>query len=82
MVERQNVTLSLPRVLLKKAKVVAAQKEKSLTELVREALEERVNQDSRYKKARQRHTRILKAGFNLGTKGRYRVLRDELHARR
>ncbi len=48
MVERQNVTLSLPRALLRKAKVVAAQKEKSLTELIREALEERVNQGRRY----------------------------------
>ncbi len=82
MIERQNITLSLPRALLKKAKVVAAQKEKSLTELMREALEERVNQDSRYQKARQRHTRVLKAGFDLGTKGRYGVNRDDLHARR
>ena len=82
MIERQNVTLSLPRALLKKAKVVAAQKKKSLTELMREALGEIVNQGRRYQQARLRHTRVLKAGIDLGTKGRYGVNRDDLHARR
>ena len=37
--DRQNVTLSLPKSLLKKAKIVAAQEEKSLSELMREMLQ-------------------------------------------
>lgn len=79
--ERQNVTLSLPKYLLKKAKVMAASKEKSLSELLKEALEEKVRGDTGYKKARERQLRLLKAGLNLGTKGQIKILREELHAR-
>ena len=39
--ERQNVTLSLPKSLLKKAKAIAAEEDKSLSELIREFLEKR-----------------------------------------
>jgi len=49
---RQNVTLSLPKSLLKKAKVIAAGREKSLSELLRESLEEKVREANGYKKAR------------------------------
>ena len=35
--ERQNVTLSLPKALLKKAKTLAVKKDKSLSDLLREA---------------------------------------------
>lgn len=80
--ERQNVTLSLPKSLLKKAKVMAAGKEKSLSELLRDALEEKVREDTGYKKARERQLRLLKTGLDLGTKGRLTISREELHARR
>ncbi|RLB21781.1 MAG: CopG family transcriptional regulator, partial [Deltaproteobacteria bacterium] len=42
--ERQNVTLSLPKLLLKKAKVIAASREKSLSDLLRESLEQKVRE--------------------------------------
>jgi hypothetical protein len=80
--ERQNVTLSLPKALLKKAKVIAASKNKSLSEFLRESLEERVRDANGYKKAKERQVRLLKEGFDLGTKGRIQVRRGELHARR
>ncbi|MBI3301673.1 MAG: ribbon-helix-helix protein, CopG family, partial [Deltaproteobacteria bacterium] len=67
--ERQNVTLSLPKALLKKAKVTAAQEEKSLSELMREALEQKINQNTGFNKARQRHTVLLRRGLDLGTRG-------------
>jgi predicted transcriptional regulator len=79
--ERQNVTLSLPKALLKKAKVMAAQKDKSLSRLFIEAIEEKVGEASGYKKARERQLRLLKAGLNLGTKGHLATSREELHAR-
>ncbi|MEW6410737.1 MAG: DUF6364 family protein [Nitrospirota bacterium] len=78
---RQNVTLSLPKSLLKKAKVVAAKKEKSLSELLKEALEEKVREDIDYKNARQRQSRLLKMGLDLGTEGHITISREELHAR-
>ena len=79
--DRQNVTLSLPKTLLKKAKIVAAQEEKSLSELMREVLGKKVEQQTGYQKAKQRHLSLLKKGLNLGTKGRTSYTRDELHDR-
>lgn len=80
--DRQNVTLSLPKSLLKKAKVMAAKREKSLSELMREAIEDKVKEDTGYKKARERQLRLLKMGLNLGTKGNLTFSREELHARK
>ena len=79
---RQNVTLSLPKSLLKKAKVIAAGREKSLSELLRESLEEKVREANGYKKARQRQLKLLKEGLDLGTKGDIATIRDEVHERR
>ncbi len=80
--DRQNVTLSLPKSLLKKAKIVAVKKEKSLSQLLLEALEEKVKEDIGYKKAKERQLKLLKAGFDLGTEGHITISREELHARR
>ena len=80
--ERQNVTLSLPKLLLKKAKVIAARREKSLSELLRESLEEKVREANGYKKARQKQLKLLKEGLDLGTKGEITTTRDEIHDRR
>jgi metal-responsive CopG/Arc/MetJ family transcriptional regulator len=79
--ERQNVTLSLPKELLKRAKAMAASKEKSLSELLRESLEEKITEATGYKKAKDRQIRLLNQGIDLGTKGRMTVTREELHAR-
>lgn len=82
LMERQNVTLSLPRSLLKKAKAIAANSEKSLSELLRESLEKKIREETGYRSARERHKKILMKGFNLGTKGHLRISREELHERR
>ena len=79
--ERQNVTLSLPKSLLKKAKVLAASREKSLSQLLRESLEEKVREESGYKKAKDRQLALLKKGLKLGTKGKVSTKREDLHAR-
>ncbi|MFH1672496.1 MAG: ribbon-helix-helix protein, CopG family [Pseudomonadota bacterium] len=80
--ERQNVTLSLPKSLLKKAKVIAATRDKSLSEFLRESLEEKVRDATGYKRARERQLKLLRKGLNLGTKGLITTTREELHARR
>jgi len=51
---KQNVTLSLPRTLIRKAKLVAVQEEKSFNELVRQCLEQRLSKTANYTKARDR----------------------------
>ncbi|MBI2264686.1 MAG: CopG family transcriptional regulator [Armatimonadetes bacterium] len=80
-VSKQNVTLSLPKSLLRKAKMVAAGKDKSLSELLREALEEKIGENSGYNTARNRQLRLLQKGFDFGTMGRLKVSREELHDR-
>lgn len=79
--ERQNVTLSLPKDLLKKAKILAAKSDKSLSELIREAMEEKVKESTGYQRAKQRHLMLLKTGIDLGTEGNITISRDELHTR-
>lgn len=80
--ERQNVTLSLPKDLLKKAKTLAVMKDKSLSDLLRETLEEKVRQETGYQKAKERQVALMKKGFDLGTKGKIAISREELHERR
>lgn len=66
--ERQNVTLSLPKSLLRKAKAVAAEEGKSLSEFIRESLLEKIKKDTGYKEAMERQIKLMKKGFDLGTK--------------
>ena len=80
--EKQNVTLSLPKTLLKKAKILAASSNKSLSRLLSESIEERVQLANGYKRAKERQLKILKNGFDLGTKGRIKITREEIHERR
>ncbi|GLI53846.1 DUF6364 family protein [Thermodesulfovibrio yellowstonii] len=79
--EKQNITLSLPKDLLKKAKSIAIREDKSLSQLIREVLEERIRKTEDYNKAMQRQLKILRKGFNLGTEGNISIKRTELHDR-
>ncbi len=80
--DRQNVTLSLPKSLLKKAKTLAITKNKSLSELLRETLEEKVSKETGYRKARKRQIAFMEKGIDLGTQGKITIAREELHERR
>ena len=80
--ERQNVTLSLPKSLLKKAKTLATKEDRSLSELLRETLEEKVMQKSGYQRARERQIALMKKGVDLGSKGKIATTREDLHERR
>ena len=77
----QNVTLSLPRSLLKQLKLLAVRLDKSLSELFRETIEERVRRESGQKQARIRQLRLLAEGLDFGTQGKLNHTRDELHER-
>lgn len=79
--ERQNITISVPKPLLKKAKILAANMDKSLSELFRETLEQRVRSAEGYNKAQNRQLKLLRNGLNLGTKGKINLKRDELYDR-
>ena len=81
MMEKQNVTLSIPKVLLGQAKIMAVSQDKSLSQLLKEALEEKVREEADYNNAQKRQLRLLKKGLDLGTKGQVKISRDDLHAR-
>lgn len=78
---RQNVTLSLPQQLLRQAKHIATKRHKSLSEFMRESLEQKVEEVSGYKKAMERQIKLMATGFDLGTCGSSTISRDELHER-
>lgn len=80
--EKQNVTLSLPKTLIKKAKRLAVEEEKSFNELVRQCLEQRLTASTGYAKARARQLKLLDSGFDLGTGGKVATTREEIHERR
>ena len=67
--ERQNVTLPLPKELLKSAKVIAAQEDKSLSALIWESLVEKLQCSSGYAGARRRQISLMREGIDLGTSG-------------
>ena len=79
--EKQNVTLAIPKALLRKAKVVAAERQTSLSALLTQLLIDLVKQEDEYEQARQRSLALLERGFELGTYGKITWSRDELHER-
>jgi hypothetical protein len=76
---RQNVTVSLTRQTLRKAKVLAARRSTSLSALLAEQIEVLVGDEEAYECAQRQATILLDQGFHLG--GVIRGTRDELHER-
>ena len=80
--ERKNVTLSLPKLLLQKAKMIAASEDKSLSQFLKESLEKKVRETTGYQKAKTKQQKLIKKGIDLGTKGKMSIKREEIHERR
>jgi hypothetical protein len=80
-VDKQNITLSLPRALLKRVKRVAADRDTSVSALMAEALGRLADEDRRYSSAHKRVLAALRSPGSLGTHGRRTWARDELHDR-
>ena len=76
---RQNVTVSLTRETLRKAKVLAAQRGTSISGLLAAQIEILVGEDEAYAHAEKRAREQMARGFDMGA--RPRVSRDELHER-
>ena len=79
--ERQNITLSLPRSLLKQAKHLAVEKGTSLSGLLSLHLEKLVKDETGRSRAARRLKKRLKGGLDLGTGGRISWNREDLHER-
>lgn len=76
---KQNITISLERELIKKARIVAAQKETSLSRMLSEELKQLIQKAEHYDRAKKKALANLKTGFHLG--GKIVASREELHER-
>jgi len=79
--ETQNVTVSLPKDVLLRVKIIAAQRRTSVSGLLTEALARLVAREDAFARARRHHLAWLDAPADLGTQGVITTTRDELHAR-
>lgn len=79
--EMRNITLALPKEILHKAKLLAVQRQTSVSRLLTRALEDMVAREEGYVRAREEHMAWLRHGADMGTGGRVRWGRDDLHER-
>jgi len=79
--DTQNITLAVPRELLRQVKRLAADRETSVSALMTDALARLASEDRRYAAARRRGLAALGAARSLGTGGRRSWTREDLHGR-
>lgn len=77
----QNITLSLPEEDLREARVLAARRGTSVSQLLARMLRETVERETGYDAARERSIALLEQGIDLGTEGQLTWSRDDLHER-
>ena len=77
---KQNITLSVEKELIRKAKMLAAKTETSISKLLSQELARLISDEDLYESARKRATTRLKKGYHLG--GKILATREELHERR
>jgi hypothetical protein len=76
---KQNLTVSLDRKTIQKAKILAARRSTSISGLLAQQIEALVGEEEAYERAERQAMALLQRGFHLG--GVIRVTRDELHDR-
>jgi len=77
--DKQNVTISIDRRTIQKAKIFAARRSTSISGLVTQQIELLVGEEEAYERAQRLALTLLDEGFHLG--GAVSVGRDELHER-
>lgn len=77
--DTQNVTIRLTRRTVRRARVLAAQRNTSISRLLAEHVEHLVGEADAYDSARRQAFALLDRGFHLG--GQIRVTRDQWHER-
>jgi len=80
--ERQNITLSIPKETLKKAKHIAVAKEQSLSGLLADFIEDLVRREEGYKQAEQRQLVLMEEGLDFGLNENVEWSREEIHERK
>lgn len=75
----QNLTIRLDRRTLRKAKILAARHNTSISRLIARQIEVLVGEDDAYERAQRQALGLLEDGFHLG--GAVTATRDEWHER-
>ena len=78
---KQNITLSLPEDDIRAAKILAASRGTSVSQLLARMLRELVERETGYARARDRSLARLREGMDLGTGGHIDWSRDSVHER-
>lgn len=76
---KQNITLSIDKELIRKGKIIAAQKDTSVSKMLGDLLKEIIEEHDRYEASKRNALNILDKGLHLG--GRVNWKREELHER-
>jgi hypothetical protein len=76
---KQNLTISLDREAIRKARIVAARRSTSISGLLARQIEILIGEEEAYERAERQAMTLLDEGFHLG--GEIRASRDELHER-
>ena len=79
--DKQNVSLSLPRSILRKAEKIAMDQDRSLSELMVELITDLVEREDQYASAERKHLAQLAQDTDLGTNGSISWTRADLHDR-
>jgi len=77
---RQNITLSIEKNLVKKAKVLSAKRQTSISQMLSQELKKVVEDSELYERAKQRALVYLRRGFHMGDNRM--ASREELHERK
>ena len=76
---KQNITLSVDKDLIKKGKIIAAQKDTSVSKMLSEQLRQLVEDNALYETAKRSALQVLKKGYHLG--GKITWKREDLYDR-
>lgn len=76
---KQNLTISLPKQTIRKAKILAARRDTSISGLLAEQIEILIGQEEVYERSERQAAALFEKGLHLG--GTIRSTRDEWHER-
>lgn len=76
---KQNITLSLNKDLIRKAKILAAQKQTSISGMLGRELQQIIDDSEEYELFKRKALININQGFHLG--GKIAVSREKLHER-
>jgi hypothetical protein len=78
--KRRNITLSLSEETVRKAKILAARRDTSVSGLLTQQIEELATKDDEYQQAKAEALAMLRSGFTFGKIEH--MTREEMHDRK